>query len=69
MLFVSVTTTSRVFSFTATHSGRSIFVAPTRSAAKRVFTSTSAWSRNPFAAVSAALAVDERQPLRRCRPR
>ena len=52
LLLVSVMYTSRVTGWTAPHSGRSIGVAPTRSADCRVFTSTSAWLANPFAAVS-----------------
>ena len=63
LLLVSVMYTSRVTGWTAPHSGRSIGVAPTRSADWRVFTSTSAWFANPLAAVSAALPVHEREPV------
>ena len=51
LLLVSAANTSPVAGCTAIHSGRSIRVAPARSAACRVRISTSACELNPFAPV------------------
>ena len=48
---------------TAIHSGRSIFVAPTASAARRVLISRSPWLSKPVAFIQAILPEDQRQPV------
>jgi hypothetical protein len=63
VLLVSAQQTLPVVGCTAIHSGRSILVAPARSAAPRALTTTSAWEAKPAAGVEAVAPVHQLHPL------